>query len=259
MAERPAILERIVDATRARVADLRSRRAAVLERAEASPAPPSFERAITSSGLAVIAEIKRRSPSKGDLAPDLDPAAIAVTYANAGAAALSVLTEPNFFNGRPEDLVAASEATGLPTLRKDFVLEAVQIWEARAMGAAAVLLVVSVLTPAELASLLSDAAKAGVDALVEVHDAEEARLATDLGARIIGVNNRDLASFEVDLKVAEELAPLVAGAAATVAESGVSSGDQARRMRQAGYDAVLVGEALVTSADPGALIRELRS
>jgi indole-3-glycerol phosphate synthase len=230
-----------------------------MERAEAAPPPPSFEAAISRSELAVIAEIKRRSPSRGVLAEEIDPAALASRYAAGGASALSVLTEPEFFAGRPEDLVEARDATGLPVLRKDFVVEAIQIWEARAIGASAVLLIVAVLTPNELTGLLGDARRAGVDALVEVHDAEEARLAIDLGARIIGVNNRDLATFEVDLGTAEELAPMLTGVTATVAESGVASGADARRMRSAGYDAVLVGEALVTSSNPEALIREMTS
>lgn len=253
------MLDRIVEATRTRVADLRTRWAAVMERAEASPQPPSFELAITGSELAVIAEIKRRSPSRGDLVAELDPAELAQRYASGGAAALSVLTEPEYFLGRPEDLVAAREATGLPVLRKDFVVEAIQIWEARGIGASAVLLIVAVLTPMELAALLEDASRAGVDALVEIHDAEEARLATDLGARIIGVNNRDLSTFEVDLRIAEELAPLLRGAVATVAESGVFNRADASRMRKAGFDAVLVGEALIRSQDPAALISEMRS
>lgn len=253
------MLDRIVEATRTRVADLRTRWAAVMEKAEAAPPPPSFELAITGSELAVIAEIKRRSPSRGDLSPQLDPSELAKRYASGGAAALSVLTEPEFFLGSPEDLVAAREATGLPVLRKDFVVEAIQIWEARAIGASAVLLIVAVLTPNELAALLDDAGRAGVDALVEIHDAAEARLATDLGARIIAVNNRDLSTFKVDLRTAEELASELRGAAATVAESGVFNRADASRMREAGYDAVLVGEALMRSQDPAALIREMRS
>lgn len=253
------MLDRIVEATRSRVADLRTRWAAVMERAEASPPPPSFEEAITRSGLAVIAEIKRRSPSRGELAPHLNPTELAKQYASGGAAALSVLTEPEFFSGSADDLVAARKATGLPVLRKDFVVEPIQIWEARAIGASAVLLIVAALTPNELAAFLDDAGRAGVDALVEVHDPEEAHLAIDLGARLIGVNNRNLETFEVDLAIAEEVAPMLSGVTATVAESGIFTRDDAIRMRAAGYDAVLIGEALVASPDPAALIREMRS
>lgn len=251
------MLDRILDATRERVADLRTRRAAVMEKAEAAAPPPSFENSLSRPGLAVIAEIKRRSPSRGDLAIDLDAVEQARRYANGGAAALSVLTEPVFFAGRPEDLVAARESTGLPILRKDFVLESIQIWEARAMGASAVLLIAAALTPNELAALLDDAGRAGIGALVEVHTIDEAKLSLDLGARIIGVNNRDLATFDVDLATAEEIAPFLSGAAVTVAESGIHSRIEAARMKAAGYDALLVGEALIRSPDPGALIREL--
>ena len=251
------MLDKILEATRERVAELRTRRAAVMEKAEAAASPPSFEQALTGPGLAVIAEIKRRSPSRGDLALDLDAVEQARRYAAGGAAALSVLTEPVFFAGRPEDLVAARATTGLPILRKDFVLESIQIWEARAMGASAVLLIAAALTPNELAALIDDAGRAGIDAMVEVHTTDEAKLSIDLGARIVGVNNRDLASFEVDLVSAEEIAPFLSQAAVTVAESGIGSGRDARRMQAAGYDAVLVGEALVRSADPSALIREL--
>jgi indole-3-glycerol phosphate synthase len=251
------MLDRILEATRERVAELRTRRAAVMEKAEAAERPPSLEEALARPGLAVIAEIKRRSPSRGDLAIDLDAVEQARRYAAGGAAALSVLTEPVFFAGRPEDLVAARESTGLPILRKDFVIESIQIWEARAMGASAVLLIAAALTPNELAALLDDAGRAGLDALVEVHSPDEAKLSLDLGARMVGVNNRDLSSFEVDLATAEEIAPFLSGAAVTVAESGIHSRVEARRMTAAGYDAVLVGEALVRSPDPSSLIREL--
>jgi indole-3-glycerol phosphate synthase len=251
------MLDRILEATRVRVADLRSRRAAVMEKAEAAAPPPSFEAALTRPGLAVVAEIKRRSPSRGDLAMELDAIEQAGRYAAGGAAALSVLTEPLFFAGRPEDLAAARETTGLPILRKDFVIESIQVWEARAMGASAVLLIASALTPNELAALLDDAGRAGIDALVEVHTSDEAKLSLDLGARIVGVNNRDLATFVVDLTTAEEIAPFLSEAAVTVAESGIRSRAEAMRMVAAGYDAVLVGEALVRSPDPARLIQEM--
>ncbi len=253
------MLDRIVTATRDRVADLRSRRAAVMERAELTADPPSFEDALTGSGLKVIAEIKRRSPSRGDLALTLDPVLAARTYQAGGAAALSVLTEPQFFAGHPDDLVAARDATYLPILRKDFVVESIQVWESRALGASAVLLIVAAITPKELASLLLDVERARLSALVEVHNPEEAQIALDSGARVIGVNNRDLASFEVSLQVAEQLAPLLTAAPVRVAESGIWTQADARRMTAAGYQAVLVGEALVKSPDPAQLIAELIS
>ena len=253
------MLDRIVTATRDRVADLRLRRASVMERAELAADPPSFEAALSIPGLHVIAEIKRKSPSRGDLAVSLDPARQARAYQDGGAAALSVLTEPHFFAGDPDDLITAREASDLPILRKDFVFESIQIWESRAIGASAVLLIVAVITPKELQALLVDAERAGLAALVEVHNPEEARVALDVGARLIGVNNRDLSSFEVSLRTAEELAPLIAGASVKVAESGIWTAADARRMAAAGYQAVLVGEALVKSADPAVLIAELKT
>ncbi len=252
------MLDRILEATRDRVVDLRARRAAVMDRAETVPEPRPILPALTGpSQLAVIAEIKRRSPSRGHLAPDLDVSTLAAQYAAGGAAALSVLTEPAFFDGDLDDIAVAEQASRLPILRKDFILESIQVWEARAMGASAVLLIVAALTPNELMALLDDVERAGLAALVEVHNSEEAKVAVDLGARIIGVNNRDLGSFDVDLAVAEDLAPFLGPAEVKVAESGIFTGADARRMQEAGYDAILVGEALVKSSDPAALIKEL--
>lgn len=229
-----------------------------MARAETVPEPFPMLPALTgTSQLAVIAEIKRRSPSRGHLAPDLDVSTLAAQYAAGGAVALSVLTEPAFFDGDLDDIAVAAEASRLPILRKDFILESLQVWEARAMGASAVLLIVAALTPNELMNLLDDVERAGLAGFVEVHNADEARIAIDLGARIIGVNNRDLASFDVHLGVAEDLAPLLGAAEVKVAESGIFNANDSKRMRDAGYDAVLVGEALVKSADPAALIKEL--
>lgn len=251
------MLDRIVTATRDRVTDLRTRRASVMERAEFVADPPSFRAALEKPGLSVIAEIKRKSPSRGDLAIELDPAVQAALYQAGGAAALSVLTEPQFFAGNPADLIAARDVVDLPILRKDFVVEPIQIWESRAIGAAAVLLIVAAVTPKELQTLLNDAQRAGLDALVEVHDADEAKVALDCGAEIVGVNNRDLVTFDVNLKTAEQLAEVIAGVPVRVAESGISTRDDAQRMFACGYQAVLVGEALVMSPDPAALLREL--
>ena len=229
-----------------------------MARAETVPEPQAILPALTGrSQLAVVAEIKRRSPSRGHLAPDLDVSTLAAQYAAGGAAALSVLTEPAFFDGDLDDIAVAEHASRLPILRKDFILESIQIWEARAMGASAVLLIAAALTPNELMALLDDVERAGLAALVEVHNSYEAKVAVDLGARIIGVNNRDLASFEVDLGVAEDLAPFLETAEVKVAESGIFTAADARRMQEAGYDAILVGEALVKSSDPAALIKEL--
>ncbi len=248
------MLDKILEATRERVADLRSRRAAVMEKAESAAAPPSFEAALTRPGLAVIAEIKRRSPSRGDLAMELDAVEQARRYAAGGAAALSVLTEPVFFAGRPEDLAAARETTGLPILRKDFVIESIQVWEARAMGASAVLLIAGALTPNELAALLDDAGRAGIDALVEVHTIDEAKLSLDLGARMVGVNNRDLAIASRLISPPPRRSPRSCRRRRSRSPSRASIPEvEAMRMRAAGYDAVLVGEALVRSPDPSSV------
>ncbi len=249
-----SILDTILTDTRARAARLDAR--AVRERAERQVRPRSFLDALIRPGLGVVAEVKRRSPSRGAIDLGLDPALQARRYTAGGAVAISVLTEPVHFGGSDADLEAVAAATGRPILRKDFTVDEAQVWEARALGAAAVLLIVAAVTPRELRRFLDVADNAHVDAIVEVHSADEARAALEAGARIIGVNNRDLATFEVDLAVAESIAPLLYGCDARVAESGIWSPEDAQRMGDAGYDAVLVGEALVRSADPGSLIAE---
>jgi indole-3-glycerol phosphate synthase len=216
-----------------------------------------FARALAETGLSVIAEIKRRSPSAGTLAPDLDPAAQARIYEQGGAAAISVLTEPEFFEGSLADLEAVRAVVDLPVLRKDFIVHPAQVWQTRATGADAVLLIVAALDDDDLALLLSETSEAGLDALVEAHTLEEAERAVAAGAAIVGINNRDLRTFETDLATAETIAPHLPARVVRVAESGVSSPAGAARMAAAGYDAVLVGEALVTATDPGALLRSL--
>ncbi|MGH8875396.1 MAG: indole-3-glycerol phosphate synthase TrpC, partial [Acidimicrobiia bacterium] len=222
------------------------------------PAARDLAGALAGPGLEVIAEVKRRSPSAGKLADRLDPATQAISYARGGAAAVSVLTEPRYFQGSAADLRAVREAVPLPVLRKDFTVDPVQVWEGRAMGADALLLIVAALTDGELAGLLAAAAEAGLAALVEVHTPDEARRAVAAGASLVGVNNRDLATFEVDLATAERIAPLLSGVAVRVAESGINTRSDAARMAAAGYHAVLVGEALIRAPDPGALVKELR-
>jgi len=251
----PTILDEIINATTSRL----RRTPLVIDRAQALsiPASPSFRDALVAPGLAVVAEIKRRSPSAGPLAPDIDPVRRAGDYAAGGAAAISVLTEPDYFGGSLEDMREVAGSLALPVLRKDFIVAPEQVWEARLHGAAAVLLIVAALDDAALGSLLAEADAAGLDALVEVHTNDEARRARDAGAEIIGVNNRNLATFETDLAVAERIAPLLDGSI-TVGESGVSSPDAAARMAAAGFDAILVGEALVTAADPARLVQALR-
>jgi indole-3-glycerol phosphate synthase len=247
----------LVDAER-RAAEARSR-AAEFEAAAAEAAPARrFAAALADTGPSLIAEVKRRSPSRGPLAPDLDAAAHAQRYQTAGAAAVSVLTDPDHFDGSLGDLVDVVATVDIPVLRKDFLLDPAQIWESRAAGADAVLLIVAVLGGDGLTRMLETTAAAGIDALVEVHDGDEAGLALHAGALLIGVNNRDLTTFATDLGVAERLAPLLMGEdVVTVAESGVSDAAGAGRMWALGYDAILVGEALVTAPDPGQLLESL--
>ncbi|GMQ84446.1 MAG: indole-3-glycerol phosphate synthase TrpC [Acidimicrobiia bacterium] len=250
------MLKQILADAEARAETARSRATEFRSEAASAPEARSFGDAV--SGGKLIAEIKRRSPSRGVLAPGLDAAAQAKRYEAAGAAAVSVLTESAHFDGSLDDLMTVRSAIDLPVLRKDFLLDPAQIWESRAAGADAVLLIVSILGEQGLATMLPEAAAAGVDALVEVHDTTEAELALGAGARIVGVNNRDLVSFTTDLAVAESVAPMIRRpGVVTVAESGVSDPEGAARMWAAGYDAILVGEALVTAADPEALLQTL--
>jgi indole-3-glycerol phosphate synthase len=208
--------------------------------------------------VAVVAEIKRRSPSKGELAPELDAAETAKAYAAGGAAALSVLTDRPYFGGTIADLQAAREATDLPVLRKDFTIDEIQLFEARAVGADAVLLIAAALPDdALLADLHALATELGLAVLVEAHDAAEIDRALQAGARVVGVNSRDLATFAEDLGVAESLAHRLPASVVAVAESAVRCVDDACRMATAGFDAVLVGEALVRADDASALVREL--
>jgi indole-3-glycerol phosphate synthase len=210
-------------------------------------------------GPAVIAEIKRRSPSRGDLAPGLDPAALAGAYERGGAACLSVLTDVEFFGGSPADLAAARAACGLPVLRKDFTVDERDVADARLMGADAVLLIAAALDDGPLARCVALAGDLGLDALVEVHDEAELGRALAVGARLVGVNCRDLTTFEVDRDLPERLAPALPADVVAVAESGIRHEADAARMAAAGYAAVLVGESLVTSADPAAAVGRLRA
>lgn len=251
------MLDEIITATCARIANLDS--ASLRAAAAGLPAARSLEAALTVSGLRVIAEVKRRSPSRGELAADLDPAERAAAYARGGAAAISVLTEPEFFAGSLEDLVAVRRVVEIPVLRKDFIVDEAQLWQSRIAGADAALLIVAALDDSTLSHLIGVAAEAGIDAVVEVHSADEAERAMAAGARIVGVNNRDLTTFTVDLTTAESLAGAVAHAPVRVAESGIFTAADARRMTAAGYHAVLVGEALVLADDPAALVEEFRS
>lgn len=252
------MLARILEEAAERAAEAARRLRELRARAGDAPPPRDLATALTAAGLQVIAEVKRRSPSVGPLAPGLDAVSQAVRYRDGGAAAVSVLTEPRHFDGSLGDLTAVRAAVDLPVLRKDFLLHPAQMWEARAAGADAALVIVAAVDDAALRSLLDAAAEAGLAALVEVHTATEVERALAAGARIVGVNNRDLSTFVTDLRVAEDLAPLLASVEVRVAESGVSDPGGAARMAAAGYHAVLVGEALVRSPDPGALLAALR-
>jgi indole-3-glycerol phosphate synthase len=207
----------------------------------------------------VIAECKRRSPSKGVLRADYDPALIARGYESAGAAAISVLTEPTFFDGALEHLAAVRAAVDVPLLRKDFVVSEYQLLEAKAAGADAVLLIVAALRPVELKVLHDHALRHDLDVLVEVHDATELAIALDIGARIVGVNNRNLRTLEVDVHASEELIAKIPGDVVGVSESGLRTPEDLARLRALGYRAFLIGERFMTADEPGVALGELVS
>jgi len=219
----------------------------------------AIETVAASGDIAVISEIKRRSPSKGDLAPGLDAAELAQQYELGGAACLSVLTDVDFFGGSIDDLVAARAACTLPVLRKDFTVSARDVCDARIMGADCVLLIAAALDQAELESFLKLAHAIGFDALVEIHDEVELDRAVAAGADLIGVNQRDLVTFAVDTDRAVRMAPQMPAGVVRVAESGITGPADAALLAAAGYHAVLVGEHLVTSGDPEGGVAALRS
>ena len=214
--------------------------------------------AVPDSEPAIIAELKRRSPSKGDLVADLDPAETAAEYVVGGAACLSVLTDFDHFGGSPNDLMAARAAVTVPILRKDFTVDARNVCDARLMGADAVLLIAAALDDAELADFHNLAVEVGLDALVEIHDETELERAMVVGAQLVGVNQRDLVTFEVDTERAVRMAPLMPDGVVRVAESGIRGPDDARSLVDAGYHALLVGESVVTAGDRVAAVRALR-
>lgn len=225
------------------------------------PPPPSFSGALRSrkeGELGIIAEIKRRSPSRGDIRPHLRVEETARAYWRGGACAISVLTEPRFFGGGLQDLAEAAKAVGLPVLRKDFILDRYQLMEARVAGAAAVLLIATALEGRTLSSLLREASDLGLECLVEVHDEEDLDKALQGGARIIGINNRDLVTLQVDLGTTARLASSVPSSIPLVAESGYRSPGDLAGLREMGVDAVLVGEALSGSEDPERALLALR-
>ena len=262
--ETGTILDRILART---AADLAVRQAVVslaeIERRAADrPAPVGLRAALAGPGPAIIAEIKRASPSRGVFPTVVDPPTVAAEYLDGGAAALSVLTDEPFFHGTLADLAAAAAVAHArpcpaPVLRKDFTLDAYQIAEARAFGADAVLLIVGALTDAALESLLESAAEYGLEALVEVHDETELARAAAAGATLIGINNRDLHTFIVDLETTERLAPLAPAGATLVGESGIFTHTDLIRLAKAGVHAVLVGESLIVAPDRAAAVRAL--
>jgi indole-3-glycerol phosphate synthase len=258
----PDLLATIVAAAR-RIVEVRKAQVpeAALEKAAADRRPDGgrFVRALREGASPrIIAECKRRSPSRGILREGYRPAEHAKAYADAGAAAISVLTEPTFFDGSLAHLQQVRAAVDTPLLRKDFIVDRYQILEAVASGADAVLLIVGALEAGALKTLLAYAAEAGVAALVEVHGAVELRVAVDSGATVIGVNSRNLRTLGVDPGVHDQLAPLMPEGVTTVAESGLRELADLRRLERAGYDAFLVGERLIAQPDPGAALRVLR-
>ncbi|HZZ85651.1 MAG TPA: indole-3-glycerol phosphate synthase TrpC [Anaeromyxobacteraceae bacterium] len=231
----------------------------LIARAAGLPAPRSLAEALSSRGgpTRIVAEVKRASPSAGDLAAGLDAPAQASRYAAGGAAAVSILTDGPGFGGALEDLTAARKQVELPLLRKDFVIDRYQLLEARLAGADAALLIVAALSEDGLGGLVEDCAALQLTPLVEVHDEWEVEAALAAGAQVVGVNNRNLKNFKVDLAVSERLLPMLPESVKAVTESGVRGADEVRRLRAAGAANFLVGEALVRAADPAALLKEL--
>lgn len=256
-----SFLDKILDAKRAEIAAAKAQfpQPDVERLAAARRDYRGFAAALERDGVRIIAEIKRASPSLGDIRPDLDPAATARAYGEGGAAALSVLTEPAFFKGSASDLQLARASAGVPVLRKDFILDAYQVYETAAMGADAMLLIVRILDDAQLHALHALALQLGLDVLTEVYDERDARRANNLGATLVGINNRDLAHFQTDVTQAVRLAGHLRPGAAVVALSGIHSSSDIQRTLSGGIRRFLIGEALVRQADPVATLREWTS
>ncbi|MGB9430018.1 MAG: indole-3-glycerol phosphate synthase TrpC [Gammaproteobacteria bacterium] len=263
MNDTPDVLKRILADKAAEVVARSAQQPLTMLRAKLAGLPPPrgflavLERAVAAGQAGIIAEIKKASPSKGLLREDFDVGAIAASYARHGATCLSVLTDEKYFHGNTADLGAAKRACTLPVLRKDFIIDSWQVYESRLLGADAVLLIVAALGDAMLASLIALAADLGMDALVEVHDAEELERALAIGALLIGVNNRDLRTFHTDLQTTLDLLPRVPADRLLVTESGISARADVVRLRNAGVHAFLVGETFMRAADPGAKLLEL--
>jgi indole-3-glycerol phosphate synthase len=252
-----SVLDDILANTRA---DVERRRAAAPEATlggRGDLAPHAFRDALLAPGISIIAEHKRRSPSAGAIRPGSSVAEIARAYERGGAAAISVLTEERHFGGSLDDLREARAACGLPLLRKDFIVDSYQLAEAASAGADAVLLIVAALAPAALAALYEEAGERGLDVLVEVHDRAELDVALELGAEIVGVNNRDLRDFSVDIERTFELLGAIGGDVIVVAESGIASAAQLARLRERGVAGALIGERLMRAPDPAMALATL--
>jgi indole-3-glycerol phosphate synthase len=256
-----SILEKIVSEKKREVA-AKARSlplAALKERLAARKTPRDFAAALRGDNIKLIAEVKKASPSRGVLVRDFDPLALASTYARSGAAAISVLTEVAHFQGSLEYLAAIRDRVSVPLLRKDFIFDAYQVYESAVSGADALLLIASILSPEQLGNLLELSHSLGLACLVEVHDEREMDKALKSGAEIIGINNRDLKTFKVDIETTHRLRPLVPGGKIVVSESGIGRRDDVIKLKAWGVDAILVGEALVTAQDIPARIKELLS
>jgi indole-3-glycerol phosphate synthase len=252
-----SILERILAVKRAEISAAKSNRGSIEAQAHAAPPPRDFIAALRAKQPAVIAEIKRASPSKGLLRADFDPAAIAKSYEKGGAACVSILTDKEFFQGAPEHLSAARSACSLPALRKDFLIDPYQVFESRALGADCVLLIVACLVDAEMRELETLAHGLGMAVLVEVHDADELARALKLKTPLIGVNNRNLRNFETRLETTLDLLPRIPRERLVITESGILASADVSRMRAEGVHAFLVGEAFMRASDPGAELKKL--
>ncbi len=255
------VLSRIFEAKRAALPGLMAARPLVEIKAEAKDAPPTrgFAAALRSADrpVALIAEVKKASPVKGVVREDFEPVSIARAYQQAGAHALSVLTDVAFFQGSPDYLHLCRDATSLPALRKDFTADAYHVYEARVLGADAVLLIAACLERSQIREWRELAEELGMDALVEAHSEEEAELAIETGATLVGLNNRDLKTFETTLDVSEQVIPRIAGRATVVSESALHTPEDVARVARAGARAVLIGTAFCKAPDPGAKVREV--
>ena len=218
-----------------------------------------FKKALSNDGISIIAEVKRASPSKGLIADDFDYLTIAKEYEEAGASAISVLTEPYFFKGSNDYLKEISQCVSIPILRKDFVIDEYMIWEAKALGASAILLIVSILSIIELKKFLDLAHDLGLSAIVETHDGDEIRTALNVGAEIVGVNNRDLTDFTVNIENSINLRRCVSGDVVFISESGIKTPEDVRKLKENDVDAVLIGETLMKSEDKKSMISELKN